>query len=105
MLIGVNILGYLVYAGERMQYLQVGFGAPEHVILKDEHILDALVFHQVGEPFTLYAGHVKDICIGYGLLVKTGVLLKLNTVVAAVSSSGEMKWKVGLKNLIAVSME
>ena len=80
----INILSYLVDAGQRMQYLEVGLGRAEHVVLEDEHILDALIFHQVSEPLTLYTCHIQDVGIGYGLLVKTGVFHKFYSVVAAV---------------------
>ena len=54
----VDIVGYLVDTGQRVENLHVGLGQSQHVVVEHVDILDALVFHQVAETLLLYARHI-----------------------------------------------
>ena len=80
----VHLVGYLVDAGQGVEYLHVGLGQAEHVVVQDVDVLHALVLHEVAEPLLLHAGHVEDVGIGNDLLVEGGVLGVLDVVLVAV---------------------
>ena len=80
----VNLVGYLVDAGQGVQYLHVRLGQPQHVVVQNVNILDALVFHEVREALLLHAGHVEDVGVGNNLLVEGRVLLVLDALALAV---------------------
>ena len=60
----VHIVGYLVHAGQRVQDLHVGPCLFQHRGPQDVHVLHAFIFHEVGEAFALYAGHIQYVGAG-----------------------------------------
>lgn len=80
----VHIVGNLVYAGQWVQYLHVGLGFSQHAVAQNVDILDAFVFHQVGEALFLHAGHVEYVGVGYHLFVKLGVFMVFDAVLVTI---------------------
>lgn len=57
----VDIVGNLVDPGQGVQNTQVGLAVFEHGVAQGVDVFHLLVFHQVGKPLALHAGHVENV--------------------------------------------
>ena len=74
MWIVINIVCYLIDAWQGMQYLHVVLCQGKHRTVKDIHVFDTLIFHQIRETFFLDPCHVDNVGIGNGVLVEISML-------------------------------
>ena len=74
----------LVYTWQRVEDTHVGASLAEHIELQEIAVLDAFIFHEVGETLTLHTCHVKDVGSADDIGIEILVLYVADAMLAAV---------------------